>query len=297
MRYTLNLAFIPPQNYLRAARSAEELGFDTIGISDSVFFPRDTSSKYPYNDDGGRAHFENAPFLDAFSIIPAMAAVTERIEFLPCVLKLPIRPPVVTAKLVMSTAVISNDRFKLGVGTSPWPEDYEATQIPWERRGHRLEEQIAIIRGLVAGGYHEFHGEFYDYAPIKMLPVPSRPVPILTGGHAPLALRRAAALGDGWIAPATGVSVERLGEMIEYIADHRRTLGRDGEPFEIHASYDVTPDKDRTAILDGIGQLEALGVTDVRIALRGRAPEPDPDVALKVLTDDAARFSEQIIRG
>jgi SDR family mycofactocin-dependent oxidoreductase len=74
-----------------AARNAEEIGFDTIGLFDSVFFPRDTSSMYPYSDDGGRSHFEDKPFLDAFSVIPAMGAVTDRIAFVPCVLKLPVR--------------------------------------------------------------------------------------------------------------------------------------------------------------------------------------------------------------
>jgi probable F420-dependent oxidoreductase len=295
VRYTLNLSFLAPENYLEAAKSAEDAGFDTISISDSAFFPRDTSSRYPYNDDGGRAHFENAPFLDAFSLIPAMAAVTRRIVFVSSVLKLPIRHPVITAKLVTSTAVISGGRFKLGVGTSPWPEDYEVCEVPWEGRGQRLEEQISIIRGLVAGGYHEHHGECYDFAPIKMLPVPSRPVPILVGGHAKPALRRAATIADGWIAPATGVTRERLGAMIDFIGAERAAAGTTDHPFEIHASFDMTADTTPGAALDSLGELAESGVTDARVALKAGLLDTDPRRQLESLHAEIQRFASDVL--
>ena len=71
--------------------------------------------------------------------------------------------------------------------------------VPWERRGKRMDECIDILRGLTAGGYFEFHGEFYDIQPIKMSPAPTEPIPILVGGHADAALRRAVRRGDGWM--------------------------------------------------------------------------------------------------
>jgi len=55
------------------------------------------------------------------------------------------------------------------------------------------------VRGLTQPGWFEYHGEIYDVAPIKMTPTPERPVPILIGGHAEAALKRAAVLGDGWM--------------------------------------------------------------------------------------------------
>jgi alkanesulfonate monooxygenase SsuD/methylene tetrahydromethanopterin reductase-like flavin-dependent oxidoreductase (luciferase family) len=113
MRFTLNLSFLEPENYVLAARIAEAAGYDTISVSDSVFFPKETSSKYPYNDEGTRGHFEDKPFIDAFAVIPAMGAVTERVMFVPCVLKLPIRNPVIVAKLASSVAVLTGNRFKL----------------------------------------------------------------------------------------------------------------------------------------------------------------------------------------
>ena len=129
-----------------------------------------------------------------------MGAVTSTIEFHTFVLKLPIRHPVVYAKEATSLAVLTGNRFVLGVGSSPWPDDYEIVRLPWEGRGRRFDECIEIVRGLAAGGYFEFHGEFYDFPAIKLEPVPSRPIPVLIGGHADANLRRAARLGDGWMA-------------------------------------------------------------------------------------------------
>ena len=297
MRYTLNLSFLEPENYLPAARAAEEAGYDSIGISDSVFFPRDTSSKYPYNEDGSRGHFEDKPFLDAFSVIPAMGAVTERIAFVPCVLKLPIRNPVITAKLASSVAVLTGNRFKLGVGTSPWPEDYEVCGIPWEGRGRRLDEAIEIIRGLTRGGYFEFRGEAYEFPAVKMAPVPSKPIPVLVGGRARPALRRAAAVGDGWIAPATGIDRPQLKDLVSFIGEERRRHGRADVPFEVHASFDVLPATTRSDAVDQLGELEALGVTDVRVALRMRPYEPVAETQLRQLVDDAGRFASWVGRG
>ena len=121
-----------------------------------------------------------------------MGAVTERIRFVTFVVKLPIRHPVLVAKQATSTAVLTGNRLVLGVGTSPWREDYEMLGVPWEGRGQRMDEAVAIVRGLSAGGYFEHHGEVFDVPPIKIAPVPTEPIPILVGGHGEAALRRAA---------------------------------------------------------------------------------------------------------
>ena len=113
-------------------------------------------------------------------------------------LKLPIRPPALVAKQAASLAAMIDNRLALGVGTSPWPEDYEMMGVPFARRGKRMDECIDIVRGLTTGDYFEFHGEFYDIPTIKMTPAPTQPIPILIGGHAEAALRRAAR-NDGWM--------------------------------------------------------------------------------------------------
>jgi alkanesulfonate monooxygenase SsuD/methylene tetrahydromethanopterin reductase-like flavin-dependent oxidoreductase (luciferase family) len=161
-------------------------------VPDSLCYPRESDTGYPYSPDGTREFLEDKPFLEPFSLIPAMGAVSERLRFVTFVLKLPIRHPVLEAKQVTSTAVLTDNRLLLGVGTSPWPEDYAVCDVPWGGRGRRMDEQLDIIKGLGAGEYFEYHGQVFDVPPIKMAPVPTRPVPILICRHHEAALRRAA---------------------------------------------------------------------------------------------------------
>ena len=114
------------------------------------------------------------------------------------------RHPVITAKQATSVAYLTNNRFGFGVGLSPWPDDFRAVQVPWEGRGKRMDEAIEILRGLETGEYFEFHGDHYDIQPIKLCPAPTQRIPILIGGHADVALRRAARVGDGWMHAGLG---------------------------------------------------------------------------------------------
>src|SRR5260221_12128684 len=170
-----------------------------MGGPDSICYPEHATSVYPFNPDGTREFLEDKPFPEPFSLIPALGAVTERIRFVTFVLKLPVRDPVLVAKQATSTAVLTGNRLVLGVGTSPWREDYEVLGVPWERRGQRMDEELAIIRGLSAGGYFSFRGEVYDLPRIKIAPVPSQPLPLLLAGNSVSALRRASPAGNGWL--------------------------------------------------------------------------------------------------
>src|SRR5262249_56340997 len=99
---------------------------------------------------------EGKALIEALSLIPALGGVTKRLRFVTFVLKLPVRSPVLVAKQATSTAVLTGNRLLLGVGASPWREDYEVLGVPWERRGRRMDEAIDIIRGLAAGGYFSY---------------------------------------------------------------------------------------------------------------------------------------------
>ena len=81
------------------------------------------------------------------------------------------------------------------MGISPWREDYEVLGVDWASRGQRMDESVAILRGLAAGGYFEYHGKVFDLPAVKIAPVPADSIPLLIGGHSDAALRRAARLG------------------------------------------------------------------------------------------------------
>ena len=258
MRFTYAEAMTDPTYYVPLARAAEDAGYDAMTIADSIAYPYESDSKYPYTPDGSREFLDGKPFVEAFVLAGALCAVTSRLRFNFFVLKLPIRPPALVAKQAGSLAALFDNRLGLGVGTSPWPEDYELLDVPFAKRGKRMDECIEIIKGLTTGEYFEFHGEFYDIPKTKMTPAPTQPIPILIGGHADAALKRAAR-HDGWM--HGGGDPEELDRLIKRLKQLRDEQGRTG-PFEIHViSADAyTP--------DGIRRLEDKGVTDVVVGFR-----------------------------
>jgi probable F420-dependent oxidoreductase len=266
VRFCYAESMTDPSFYLPLARAAEEAGYDSMVVPDSICYPehtgypKGTGDRYPFNPDGTREFLEDKPFLEPFSLIPALGAVTERLRFVTFVLKLPVRHPVLVAKQATSTAVLTGNRLLLGVGTSPWRADYEVLGVPWQQRGRRMDEEIAIIRGLSAGGYFSYHGQIFDLPPVKIAPVPDRPIPVLIGGHADAALRRAARSGDGWL--HGGGDPDQLPGLLARLAEFRRQEGTEGRPFEVHViSMDAYS-------VDGIRRLEDLGVTDVIVGFR-----------------------------
>lgn len=287
MRFTYAEAMTDPSYYLPLARAAEVAGFDGFLVPDSIAYPAESDSAYPFTADGDRRFLEDKAFLEPFSLIPALGAVTEHIRFVVSVLKLTVRHPVLVAKQVASTSVLTGGRLTLGVGTSPWPEDYEMCGVPFAARGQRADESIAVIRGLLTGDWFEHHGAIYDVPRIKQCPVPERPVPILVGGHSEPALRRAAQVGDGWI--HGGGDAEELTRLVARLRELRAESARPDEPFEVHA---ISP---HAYSGDGIRRLEELGVTDVIVGFRWayqRGPDTEP-LAKKL--DDLNRYAERII--
>jgi alkanesulfonate monooxygenase SsuD/methylene tetrahydromethanopterin reductase-like flavin-dependent oxidoreductase (luciferase family) len=261
MRFTYAEAMTDPKYYIPLAKAADEAGYHAMTIPDSVAYPEVSDSKYPYTEDGNREFLDGKSFIESFALIGALSAVTTNLHFNIFVLKLPIRPPALVAKQAGSLAAMFDNRLGLGVGTSPWPEDYEIMGVPFAKRGKRMDECIDVIRGLTSGDYFSYHGEFYDFPSFKMTPAPTKPVPILIGGHADAALRRAAR-NDGWM--HGGGDPEELDPLLAKLAKFRDEEDRIGlaDEFEIHViSIDGFT-------LDGVKRLEDKGVTDVIVGFR-----------------------------
>jgi probable F420-dependent oxidoreductase len=287
VRFSYAESMTDPSSYIPLAQAAEEAGYDSMVVPDSICYPRHSTSVYPFNPDGTREFLEDKPFLEPFSLIPALGAVTQRLRFVTFVLKLPVRNPVLVAKQATSVAVLTGGRLSLGVGTSPWREDYDVLGVPWAGRGQRMDEEIAILRGLAAGGYFEYHGTVFDVPPIKMAPVPDRPIPLLIGGHGDAALRRAAETGDGWL--HGGGDPADLPGLLARLAEFRRQAGTADQPFEVHViSLDAYT-------VDGVHRLAEQGVTDVIVGFRWpyvTGPDTEP-LAGKI--DKLRRFADDVI--
>jgi alkanesulfonate monooxygenase SsuD/methylene tetrahydromethanopterin reductase-like flavin-dependent oxidoreductase (luciferase family) len=259
MRFTLNITMLDPAQYIPLAQAAEEAGFHAVSVADSIFYPKEAIGHYPYHE--GREFLEDKPFIDPLIAISSMAAATSTLQFSTFVIKMAVRDALLGAKSALSTAVMSNDRLTLGVGISPWLDDFRYCNVPWEGRGKRLDETIEILRGLQSGEYFEYHGEHFDFTPIKMCPVPDRPLRITVGGHAPPALRRAARLGDGWV--GANLTREEARALLSLLDPYRREFGSDNNPdFSVQA---MISDID---VFDpgGYREAEDMGLTDVTMS-------------------------------
>ena len=286
MRFSYAESMVDPEMYLALAEAADQAGYHGMVVPDSIAYPEVSDSTYPFSPDHTREFLEDKPFIEPFSLIPAMGVVTERIRFITFVLKLPMRHPLLVAKQATSVAVLTGNRLSLGVGVSPWPDDYQLLDIPWEGRGRRMDEAVAVVQGLSAGGYFEYHGEVFDLPSVKISPVPTKPIPILVGGHAPAALRRAAR-ADGWM--HGGGDPADLPGLLDKLRAIRKEEGSADKPFEVHViSLDAFS-------VDGIHRLEEQGVTDVIVGFRWPytvGPDTEP---LQQKLDNLRRYADDVI--
>ncbi|MCZ4344162.1 TIGR03619 family F420-dependent LLM class oxidoreductase [Sphingomonadaceae bacterium G21617-S1] len=289
MRFTLTTGLGDFQDWATLAQTAETTGFHAFSIPDSTFYPKRSDSAYPYNDTGKiRGYIEATPFIEPMIAFSWMAAVTRKLRFYPNVMKVPVRSPIILAKLISSLAVMSDNRFILGAGIGPWEEDFTYNGLNWSKRGKLLDECIEIIRGLMTGDYFEFHSENYDFGPIKLNPVPTQPVPIIIGGHAPPALRRAARIGDGWV--SVNGDITTLKPMIDEINRYRAEYGTIDKPYEIHIGNFDFERSGPPPTLDDYRRLEEIGATDYCVV-----PLVDPTLDLQQKIDIVNRFGDEVI--
>jgi probable F420-dependent oxidoreductase len=257
MRFGFHLFMVDPAEFLDIARTADESGWDSLQVADAPFFPEVTSAPYPYTPDGSRFWPLDLPVLDPWVAITAMAVVTKRIRFLPSVLRLAIRQPLLEAKSLCSVAAVANDRIALGVGLAWMPEEFKWLNQEMKTRGARQNEAIQVLRLLMRGGMVEFHGKYFDFDRLTMAPVPKKRIPIYVGGTTKPALRRAARYGDGWIGVVH--PMEEIPGLVAELHALRREYGRDKEAFDIMLHC---PD---AQTIDDIRRLEEMGVTDLQV--------------------------------
>ncbi|MGA6164204.1 TIGR03619 family F420-dependent LLM class oxidoreductase [Amycolatopsis magusensis] len=255
MKFSLSVAMSPLDQLTELAVAAEESGFSSVVLPDSLFYSEEVSADYPYTPDGNRFWNEETPWADPLVAAAAMGAVTTNIEFYTSVLKLGSRNPVLLARQVNSVAALTGGRFGLGLGVGWSPEEFEWCGAPYARRGARVNEAIEVLRLILDGGMVEYHGEFFDFGKLRMSPTPPSRVPFYIGGHTEVALRRAAKYGDGW--SSAMMKFDDLRSTISRLRELLTEAGRADVPFEYQAVC-----IDRFGV-DGYRQQAEIGVTDV----------------------------------
>lgn len=209
---------IEPSRLAQLATRAEEVGLDSVWVTDHVVVPRDVS--LIYRDD----------MLDPLAVLPWLAGVTERIALGTSVIVLPYRSPLPVAKLLASVDVLSAGRLIVGVAVGWLEGEFAALGVPFRERGRRTDEAIEILRAAWTEEFPALETARHRLAGVKVSPMPlqkPRP-PILVGGASDAALRRVARLGDGWHASGMAPSAFRAGALA--VGNHWKDAGREGAP-------------------------------------------------------------------
>lgn len=286
MKFTVGIALSPLDQLTELARTAEEFGYSSIALPDSLFYSEQVSASYPYTPDGSRFWDADTPWADPFVAAAAMGAATSTIRFYTQVLKLNPRNPVLLARQIGSVAALTGNRFGLGIGLGWSPEESRWCGGQFDHRGARADEAVEVIRLILGGGMVEHHGKFYDFDKLQMSPAPTEPVPVYVGGHTEAALRRAARTGDGWTSAM--IKYDDLREVVARLGTLRDEYDRDREPFEIQAVC-----IDRFGV-DGYRAQAEAGVTDAIVVpwvFYGVAL----DGPLQDKVDGMKRFAEDIM--
>lgn len=286
MKFTLGIALNPLEQIVELAQTAEECGFASIALPDSIFYPEEVAAAYPYTPDGSRFWTKDTHWPDPMVAAAAMGTATTRIRFYTQVLKLGPRNPVLLARQVGSLAYLTNNRFGLGVGLGWTPEEFEWCGAPFTNKGARADESIDILKLILGGGMVEYHGKHFGFDRLQMSPAPTEPVPIYVGGHTEAGLRRAARVGDGW--SSAMMKFRDLTATISRLAELRTEFGRAELPFEIQAVC-----IDRFG-LDGYRQQAEAGVTDA-IVVPWLFYGAGFDADVQVKKDGLRRFADEVI--
>jgi probable F420-dependent oxidoreductase len=231
----LNFFPINPKFLFPVAKRADELDYESLWFGEHIVIPAKIDSAHPYNPELGPP-LSSTPLYDPLITYAYIAAQTERIKLGTSIYLGALRHPITAARLIATADVLSNGRILLGVGVGWLKEEFDVLGIPWEHRGPRLDEIVHVMRRLWSEELVEHKGRFYQFDAVGFEPKPVRSaVPILVGGEAPAALRRAARIGDGWIGamhtPETAASRRR----------ELQAMRQSDKPLEVTVTSEAIP--------------------------------------------------------
>jgi probable F420-dependent oxidoreductase len=253
-----------PDTLRRIARRAEELEYASLWTFQRVLSP--------VGEDLGPAH---ESVLDPVVPLALVAGVTDRIRLGTATICAPFTAPALLAKTLTSLDVVSDGRLTVGLGMGWMREEYAAAGVPFERRGERMDEYLRCLEALWTQDPVEFAGDFYTVPRSHMAPRPvQRPhPPVLLGGAAAPALRRAGRLAQGWIASSRH-DLTNLGGSIALVRGGAREAGRDPDALQIVVRLT------RELTRDELAALRAQGVTEVFLDLN-LSPRDDAERVLE----------------
>jgi probable F420-dependent oxidoreductase len=196
--FGISLLRVAPGLWQDVAQEAEQLGFESVWMSDHLVLPAEIdASHYP---DGKLPIRPETPVFDVLVYLAALAARTTTLRLGTFIYQLGLRDPLVAARAVATLDVVSDGRVELGIGAGWMPDEWAAAGIDFASRGRRLDEALAACRTLWTDPVPRHEGEFFRFPRVRFEPKPVQDeLPIHVGGESAPALRRAVRVGTGWI--------------------------------------------------------------------------------------------------
>jgi len=259
---------------VRMARTAEEIGLESLWTFEHAIVPVEYESAYPYSGDGKMAVTPETNFVDPLIALTTVAAHTEKLRLGTGVNILPQSNPLMLAKQAASLDFVSKGRLMLGIGIGWLKEEFDALGVPFERRGARFADYVEAMRKVWSGEAVEHQSDFVHWTNFKSYPVPIQdPLPLVIGGSKKNALRRVARYGQGWYAPAA--SADQLAGLLPALDEACAAEGRDRSTIEISTMYIPAMEPAEEAI----GRYRDLGVGRLIIPLQALGEKPMEGIA------------------
>ena len=233
MKFWQVVSWCETEHLVEVAKHAETVGFEGVILAEHIYYPKETQSHYYYSEDGSSVQNAEMEFPDPLISFAAMAAVTSTLKMMTGIYVLPLRDPIEAAKNMATLAVLSDNRFSLGIGSGWLKEEFDQLGVDFKTRGKRMEEMLEVMKGLWSGRPVTYQGEHFNLDEIQIRPSPSQSVPVIGGGHSGAALRRAVTRCNGWYGP--GNTLEELREIVPNIQRQRIEAGLPLESYQIIA--------------------------------------------------------------
>ena len=286
---------VGPETLVTVAKRAEDLGFDSLWVLDRILWPVSPRAPYPIGD--GSLPVKYKSVLDPLETLTFAAAHTRRIALGTSVLNLPWYNPVLLARRLTTLDVLSAGRLRIGFGIGWSPDEYEAADVPWQKRGKRADELIQALKKIWTTDPVEFQGKYYRIpkSVIGPKPVQKPHPPIYMAAYTPAAMKRVAAEANGWF--PVGIPLSGIGPMFEGIKGMAKDAGRDPSALAliVRANIEIHNAPIQKDRVDFTGALEQIA-EDIRTTQKLGAAEIVFDVqfspGVETAGDIAARMEQ-----
>jgi probable F420-dependent oxidoreductase len=275
-----------PENCVQIARRAEELGYTSLWTFQRILSPLDGDAPLlapPYR----RVH-------DPLAVLAYLAGQTTTARLAVAVVNAPYYSPIVLAKLLTTIDHLSHGRLDAGLGIGWSPHEFEAVGVPMAQRGARAEDFIRCLQAIWTNPVVEYEGDFYRVPRSRVEPKPVQQPhpPLLMGGVADAALRRAGRVAAGWVS-SSRADLDRIHHSIAVVRAAAEDAGRDPDELRFVCRGVVKVRTGERAPLVGsfvdiradLAELAAKGITETFVDLNFDpeigSPDADPAASMR----------------